>query len=35
MTAVAAKAPVAEVDISPVIGANAGLGAASVAFMLD
>jgi fatty acid-binding protein DegV len=35
MTALTAKAPVAAVNISPVIGASAGLGAASVAFMFD
>ncbi len=35
MTALAAKPPVASVNISPVIGASAGLGAASVAFMFD
>jgi fatty acid-binding protein DegV len=35
MTALTAKPPVAAVNISPVIGANAGLGAASVAFMFD
>jgi DegV family protein with EDD domain len=35
MTALTAKPPVAEVNISPVIGASAGLGAASVAFMFD
>ena len=35
MTTLAAKTPVAEVNISPVIGASAGLGAASVAFMFD
>jgi len=29
------KKPVSFVDISPVIGANAGIGAASVAFMYD
>ncbi len=35
MTALTAKPPVAEVNISPVVGASAGLGAASVAFMFD
>ncbi|BBO71941.1 hypothetical protein DSCA_58710 [Desulfosarcina alkanivorans] len=33
MTALTAASPVARVNISPVIGASAGLGAASVAFM--
>jgi DegV family protein with EDD domain len=35
MTALTAKAPASVVNISPVIAANAGLGAASVAFMVD
>jgi len=35
MKAYTAKEPVAVVNISPVIGANAGLGAASVAFMYN
>jgi DegV family protein with EDD domain len=35
MTALTARPPVAAVNISPVIGANAGLGAAAVAFMFD
>jgi hypothetical protein len=35
MIALTANPPVAEVNISPVIGASAGLGAASVAFMFD
>jgi DegV family protein with EDD domain len=35
MTALTAKPPVAAVNISPVIGASAGLGAAAVAFMFD
>ncbi|MBR9987766.1 MAG: DegV family EDD domain-containing protein [Desulfosarcina sp.] len=35
MKALTGKPPVAEVNISPVIGASAGLGAASVAFMFD
>lgn len=35
MTGLTGNPPVAEVNISPVIGASAGLGAASVAFMLD
>ncbi len=29
------KEPVSVVEISPVIGANAGIGAASVAFMYE
>ncbi len=35
MTTLTQKPPVAMVNISPVIGASAGLGAASVAFMFD
>jgi DegV family protein with EDD domain len=35
MTALTAEPPVATVNISPVIGASAGLGAAAVAFMFD
>ena len=35
MTALTGQRPVAEVNISPVVGANAGVGAASVAFMFD
>ncbi|MGA6926517.1 MAG: DegV family protein [Desulfosarcina sp.] len=35
MTALTAKPPVATVNISPVVGTSAGLGAASVAFMFD
>jgi DegV family protein with EDD domain len=35
MAALTTKPPVATVNISPVIGASAGLGAASVAFMFD
>jgi fatty acid-binding protein DegV len=35
MTALTKKPPVATVNISPVVGASAGLGAAAVAFMFD
>ena len=35
MTALTATSPVAAVNISPVIGASAGLGAAAVSFMFD
>ena len=35
MSAITAKAPASVINISPVIAANAGLGAASVAFMVD
>lgn len=35
MTGLTGKPPLAVVNISPVIGANAGIGAASVAFMFD
>ena len=35
MTELTGQRPVAEVNISPVVGANAGVGAASVAFMFD
>jgi hypothetical protein len=29
------KTPVSVVNISPIIGANAGIGAAAIAFLLD
>ena len=35
MEALSSKKPLATVNISPVIGANAGIGAASVAFMYE
>jgi DegV family protein with EDD domain len=35
MTALTGKHPVADVNISPVVGANVGVGAVSVAFMFD